>query len=38
VHARVDGVAQPVFHVTADAALRGRVHELVALACGWPAS
>ncbi len=38
VHARVDGVAQPVFHVTADSALRGLVHEFVGLACGWPAS
>lgn len=38
VHARVDGVAQPVFHVTADDALRGLVHEFVALACGWPSS
>jgi hypothetical protein len=38
VHARVDGVEQPVFHVTADDALRGLLHEFVALACGWPAS
>lgn len=38
VRAHVDGVAQPVFHVTADDALRGLVHDFVALACGWPAS
>ncbi|MBB2922344.1 hypothetical protein [Cellulomonas cellasea] len=38
VHARVDGVPQHVFHVTADDDLRGLVHDFVALACGWPAS
>ncbi|GEA86506.1 hypothetical protein [Cellulomonas cellasea] len=38
VHARVDGVPQHVFHVTADDDLRGLVHDFVALACGWPTS
>ncbi|MGW6129613.1 hypothetical protein ACWFNE_06265 [Cellulomonas sp. NPDC055163] len=38
VHARVDGAVQPVFSVTAGDELRGRVHDFVALACGWPAS
>jgi hypothetical protein len=38
VHARVDGVAQPVFYVTASDDLRRRVHEYIAASCGWPAS
>lgn len=38
VHARVDGVPQHVVHVSADDALRGLLHDFVALACGWPAS
>ena len=38
VRARVDGAEQAVFHVTADDALRGLVHDFVALACGWPTS
>ncbi|MDC7123625.1 hypothetical protein OMK64_19000 [Cellulomonas fimi] len=35
VHARVDGVEQPVFYVPSSDALRGSVYDLVAASCGW---
>ncbi|GEM_PF-355091 len=35
VHARVDGVEQPVFYVAASDVLRGAVYDLVAASCGW---
>lgn len=35
VHARVDGVEQPVFYVAASDVLRGAVYDLVAVSCGW---
>ncbi|NKY40407.1 hypothetical protein [Cellulomonas septica] len=35
VHARVDGVEQPVFYVPSSDALRGSVYDLVGAACGW---
>ncbi|QHT57070.1 hypothetical protein GXP71_13935 [Cellulomonas sp. H30R-01] len=35
VHARVDGVDQPVFYVPSSDALRGSVYDLVAASCGW---
>lgn len=37
VHARVDGVEQPVFYVGADDSLRGALHDFVGTACGMPA-
>lgn len=36
VHARVDGVEQPVFYVAASDALRGALHEFVGESCGMP--
>ncbi|MFC4616669.1 hypothetical protein ACFO3K_18215 [Cellulomonas algicola] len=35
VHARVDGVEQPVFYVPSSDALRGSVYDLVGASCGW---
>ena len=36
VHARVDGVEQPVFYVAASDQLRGALHEFVGESCGMP--
>lgn len=36
VHARLDGRPLHAFYLGADEDLRGQVHDLVALACGWP--
>ena len=35
VHARVDGVPQPLFHVGGTPEVVGAVHEAVARGCGW---
>jgi hypothetical protein len=36
VHATVDGVPQPVFHLGVPDDVRGAVHDYIAAACGWP--
>jgi hypothetical protein len=36
VHATVDDVPQPVFHLGVDDDVRGAVYDYIAAACGWP--